>query len=242
MPTFREDDPGIRLELEAVPSGSPSAVVARQLLQLLTHGDLAPGARLPAERTLAERLGVGRSAVREAIASLEILGVVQVRPGSGTYLQGSASELLPKTLSWGLMLAGSRTGELVEVRSGLETQAVVLAAERATDAEIKSLQKYVDRMAESLDLPARFIDADVRFHATIARAARNEVLADLLQTVRSLLRLWTERGLSTREQAEDAHREHVLIFEAIAAHDSERAAEAMQRHMQTAGERVLAED
>lgn len=239
MPAFNDDDPAaIRLELEAVPAGSPSAVVARQLLQLLTSGDLAPGARLPPERALAERLGVGRSAVREAIASLEILGVVQVRPGSGSYLQGGTSELLPKTLSWGLLLAAARTDELLEVRSGMERQAAMLAAERIGDGELRSLNRYLDRMKANLDSPKPYIEADIRFHATIARAAGNEVLADLLQTVRSLLRVWSERGLSTREQAEDAYREHADVYAAIAAHDGQRAAAAMHDHMLTASRRV----
>jgi GntR family transcriptional repressor for pyruvate dehydrogenase complex len=239
VPAFNEDDPAaVRLELEAVPAGSPSAVVARQLLQLLTSGGLAPGARLPPERALAERLGVGRSAVREAIASLEILGVVQVRPGSGSYLQGGTSELLPKTLSWGLMLAASRTDELLEVRSGMERQAAVLAAERADEADIRSLGRYLDRMKSNLDAPAPFIQADIRFHATIARSAGNEVLADLLQTIRSLLQVWTERGLRTREQAEDAYAEHAAVRDAIAAHDPDRAAQAMHDHMLTASRRV----
>lgn len=243
MPSYSDDDPaGVRLELEAVPAGSPSAVVARQLLQLLTSGDLAPGSRLPPERALAERLGVGRSAVREAIASLEILGVIQVRPGSGSYLRGGASELLPRTLSWGLLLAASRTEELLEIRSGLEGQAASLAAERATDADIRDLKKYLDRMRRSLDRPKAFIESDVRFHAAIAHAAGNEVLADLLQTIRSLLQVWTERGLRTREQADDAYAEHAAVYEAIAARDTDRAADRMGAHMVTASERVLSAD
>jgi GntR family transcriptional repressor for pyruvate dehydrogenase complex len=238
MPAFREDDPGLQLELEAVPAGSPAAVVARQLLQQLTSGDLAPGVRLPSERALAERLRVGRSAVREAIASLEILGVVQVRPGSGTYLQGNASELLPKTLSWGLMLAGARTDELLELRSGLEGQAAALAAERAGDGEIASMAKYVDAMAAKLDAPKGFAAADLRFHVTLARSARNEILADLLQTIRSLLQVWTERRLRTRAQAEEAHREHVVVLRAITDRDPVAAADAMRAHMITASRRL----
>ncbi|QDP96437.1 FadR family transcriptional regulator [Microlunatus elymi] len=238
-PAFSDDDPaGIQLELNAVPAGSPSAVVARQLLELLTSGDLAPGSRLPPERTLAERLGVGRSAVREALASLEILGIVQVRPGSGTYLQGGASELLPKTLSWGLMLAASRTDDLLELRSSLEATAAESAAARASQDDLQAQAKYLDRMKANLDSPDDFIEADIRFHASIAHAAGNEVLADLLQTIRSLLQLWTRRGLSTRDQAEDAYREHLIIHQAIESGSARKAAAAMRKHMLTASRRV----
>src|SRR6476661_2311336 len=78
--------------------------VTRRLLTYFTSDAIQPGDRLPPERQLALTLGVGRSAVREALAALEILGVVTVRPGSGTYLRGKASELLPQTLSWGMLI------------------------------------------------------------------------------------------------------------------------------------------
>ncbi len=243
MPAFRDDDPsGIRLEFEAVPPGSPASVVVRQLVELLTAGELAPGSRLPPERALADSLGVGRSAVREALAALEILGIVQVRPGSGTYLRGGMSDLLPTTLSWGLMLAASRTRELVELRGSLEEQAAELAAQRAPDESLDALDRYVAAMAAAVeDLPA-FVEADASFHVLLASATGNEVLADLLQSVRSLLRVWVERGLRTREQAEAAVAQHRAVLAAVRRHDAPAARAAMAAHMATASERVLSAD
>ena len=103
----------ISAALGPMEQGSVVSEVAERLLAYFTSGDIAVGTRLPAERTLAASLGVGRSAVREALAALEILGIVIVRPGSGTYLRDGVSELLPRTLSWGLMLGAPRTRELV---------------------------------------------------------------------------------------------------------------------------------
>jgi GntR family transcriptional repressor for pyruvate dehydrogenase complex len=240
MPAFSSDDPArLRLELEAVPAGSPAAVVARQLVDLLTRGELTPGSRLPPERQLAESLGVGRSAVREALAVLEILGIVQIRPGSGTYLRGSTSELLPTTLSWGLMLAASRTRELLEVRSGLERTAAALAATHAGPDEVAELRGLVERMRAAVDDLDAFKDADLRFHLAVARIAGNEVLSDLLQAIRSLLRVWVERGLTNRTQAQDAYREHRAVLEAIADADAAGADAAMRAHMDTASRRLL---
>lgn len=245
MPAYPDDDPAtLRLELETVPRGTAVSEVVGQLISLLTTGELTPGSRLPPERQLAEELGVGRSAVREALAALEILGIVSVRPGSGTYLRDSTSELLPTTLSWGLMLSASRTRELIEVRSGLEIQAATLAATRATDEAIEKLGSYIDTMRESLadvDLD-RFVEADVRFHLVIAASAENVVLRDLLQSVRSLLRLWVERGLRDRDQGEAALREHTAIYEAIRSRDAAAAETAMRQHMDTAGARVASLD
>jgi GntR family transcriptional regulator, transcriptional repressor for pyruvate dehydrogenase complex len=243
MPAFSENDPlNIRLELETVPAGSPASEVARQLIGLLTAGDLAPGSRLPSERILAEQLGVGRSAVREALAALEILGIVQIRPGSGTYLQGGTSELLPTTLSWGLMLASERTHELLEIRSSLERTAAALATDRATDAELDKLGEYLERQAANLDEPDAFIDADLRFHLHIAKVSGNEVLADLLQSLRSLLRVWVERGVRNREAIEAAYEEHRRVYEAMRTRDVAATEAAMQHHMTTASARMLAID
>jgi GntR family transcriptional repressor for pyruvate dehydrogenase complex len=239
MPAFSENDPlNIRLELESVPTGSPASEVARQLVSLLTAGDLAPGSRLPSERVLSERLGVGRSAVREALAALEILGIVQIRPGSGTYLRGGTSDLLPTTLSWGLMLASNRTRELLEIRSSLERTAAILAAQRATDAELDALGRTLDQQAATLDDPEAFIEADVRFHVLLARAGGNDVLADLLQSLRSMLSVWVGRRVTTREATEAAYREHRAVHEAMLARDVPATQRAMDEHMATASARI----
>ncbi|WP_182046630.1 FadR/GntR family transcriptional regulator [Curtobacterium sp. ME26] len=239
MPAFSENDPlNIRLELESVPAGSPASAVARQLVTLLTTGELAPGSRLPSERVIAEQLGVGRSAVREALAALEILGIVQIRPGSGTYLQGGTSDLLPTTLSWGLMLASNRTRELLEVRSSLERTAAILAAQRADAAQLDELQEYLERQRITLDDPQAFIEADVRFHVLLARAAGNEVLADLLQSLRSMLSVWVGRRVRTRQATEAAYEEHRAILDAVRLGDVAATQRAMDDHMATASARI----
>jgi GntR family transcriptional repressor for pyruvate dehydrogenase complex len=87
MPAYPKDETDLAASLARLPSGSPVSAVTTKLLELFTSGQIAPGTRLPPERQLAASLEVGRSAVREALAALEVLGVVDVRPGSGTYLR-----------------------------------------------------------------------------------------------------------------------------------------------------------
>ena len=227
--------------LGSMDSSSVAAEVAERLMAVFTSGQMAPGTRLPSERSLAASLGVGRSAIREALAALEILGIVIVRPGSGTYLRGGASELLPKTLSWGLMLGEPRTRELTELRSGLEVQAVELATQRVTDEALERLAGYVETMSHSTRDFEAFREADSAFHREIALASGNTVLEDILQSIRSLLRIWMERGLHDEEHAAQAAREHAEILEAIKAGDPEAARKVMESHMATATERLLAD-
>ncbi|MCG2622901.1 FadR family transcriptional regulator [Arthrobacter sp. I2-34] len=230
----------ISAALGSVGQGSVVSEVAERLLAYFTSGEIAPGTRLPAERQLAASLGVGRSAVREALAALEILGIVVVRPGSGTYLRDGASELLPRTLSWGLMLGEPRTRELVELRGGLEVQAAQLAALRITDAALDRMRANLATMAENLGDLAVFVEADAAFHREIAAGSGNQVLQELLQSIRSLLRIWVDRALTDQGHAAAALAEHREIFQALEARSAGAAAGAMQSHMETAARRLLA--
>jgi GntR family transcriptional repressor for pyruvate dehydrogenase complex len=224
----------------SVPSGSAVSAVAKRLLDYFTSGEVEPGTRLPPERQLAVSLGIGRSAVREALAALEILGIVDVRPGSGTYLRGAASELLPETLNWGLMLAAPRTQELIAVRGQLEIFAARLATATITDAQLRQLGNHVQAMRDNLDGPrTRFIEADLKFHLQIAQAAENQVLLDLLQSIRSLLRVWVERGLATGEDAQLALVEHTRVYDAMVTRNPDAVEAAMRDHMSTASSRLV---
>lgn len=220
--------------------GSVVSEVAERLLAYFTSGDIAPGTRLPAERQLAASLGVGRSAIREALAALEILGIVIVRPGSGTYLRDGISELLPRTLSWGLMLGEPRTRELIELRGALEVQAVQLAAGRVTDASLERMRVALAAMDENLHDLANFVEADASFHREIALSSGNQVLQELLQSIRSLLRIWVDRALTDESHAVDALEEHREIFAALENGDAVGVAKAMDSHMTTAARRLLA--
>lgn len=224
--------------LGALPGGTPVSEVARRLLDLFTSGSIEPGTRLPSERQLAASLEVGRSAVREALAALELLGIVNVRPGSGTFLRGQASELLPQTLRWGLLIGERHTDELLELRAGLEIYVARLAATRATDQQRADLRGHVEAMRASGDDLAGFARADLNFHLDLAAAAHNATVHDLLHVVRSLLQVYADRMVHSREDAQIATREHGAVMEAIDQRDADAAASAMAAHMVTAGERL----
>ena len=176
--------------------------------------------------------------MREALAALEILGIVDVRPGSGTYLRGTASELLPQSLSWGVLIGERSTTELLELRSGLEIYVARLAADRLTEAQLASLRRHLDQMrARSARLQA-FVKADLAFHHELATSVDNSVLLDLLQIVRSLLRIWVDRAVQDEGHAQKALEEHEAVYRALAARDGDAAASAMATHMATASARL----
>lgn len=239
MPAYPEDHvDDITAALDALPSGTPVSEVARRLMDLFTSGSVASGTRLPPERQLAATLGVGRSAVREALAALEILGIVDVRPGSGTYLRGTASELLPQTLRWGLLIGERHTGQLLELREGLEIYVARLAATRADEAIIARLERDVARMRETVTELGAFAKADLDFHHALAEAAGNETLTDHVHVIRSLLQVYADRAVHDRKHAERAMSEHEAVLEAVRVKDADAAASAMAVHMATASARL----
>lgn len=231
-------DPLDLLRRDAQAARSPSGSVASRLLDVLLGDSMRPGDRLPSERRLTEAMGVGRSAVREAIAALEVLGIVETRAGSGTYLRASTSELLPQTLSWSLMVDQDATGDLAVVRGALERSAAQEAARAPQSAQVARLRELVAAQEAAREDPRSYIEADMAFHQQLAAMAGNPILAALLSTSRSLLRVWFERGVEDPADIEVAIAEHRAVSEAIAAGDPEAAAAAMEAHMRTAAERL----
>jgi GntR family transcriptional regulator, transcriptional repressor for pyruvate dehydrogenase complex len=214
--------------------------IARRLVDYLLSGQVSPGERMPSERQLAQAFGVGRSAMREAIKSLSLLGLVEVRHGDGTYLRKSDSALLPQVIEWGLLLGEPRTRDLVEARQKIEEIIAALAAERRTDADIADLSVLLSRMEASVvaDGPVEvFVEADVAFHLRLAEASRNTALRDVLGGVQALLRVWIARviGAGNRDLS---YREHIPILEAVERGDPEGAKQAMEVHMRAAAARL----
>ncbi len=220
--------------------------IARRLVEYLLSGQVGPGERMPSERQLAQAFGVGRSAMREAIKSLSLIGLVEVRHGDGTYLRKTEGSLLPQVIEWGLLLGEPRTRDLVEARQKIESIIAGLAAERRSEADLAELRVLLARMEEqSHDAgdPAAFVEADVGFHLRLAEAARNTALRDVLAGVQALLRVWIGRVIAAGNR-HLSYLEHVPILEAVERGDPAAAQAAMEAHMASAAgrlERAIAE-
>jgi GntR family transcriptional repressor for pyruvate dehydrogenase complex len=217
---------------------TPAAEVTSLLLDHLLSGKVEPGERIPSERKLTETLRVGRSAVREAIKSLSLLGLLDVRQGDGTYLNGASSNLLPQVLEWGLILGEPRVRDLIEARSHIECALAGLAAERATDADVEELRALLDAMnAAGDDIPA-YVEADIALHLRLAQVSGNQVLSDLLARIQSLLRVWARRVLEHAGETATSLDMHSPIVAAVAAHDPAAARAAMDAHTARASRRL----
>jgi len=228
------------LNLEPIRREPMAAEVARRLVDYLLSGGVEPGTRMPSERQLAEAFGVGRSAVREAIAALSLIGLIEVRHGDGTYLKRPDSPLLPQVVEWGLLLGEQRTRDLVEARQKIETILAGLAAERRSEADLERLQASLDRMRDAArvnPLVEEFVNADIAFHLQLAEAAGNTALRDVHASIQALLRAWIGRVIAAGH-AELSYEEHVPILNAVRSRDVGGAEAAMEAHMQSAASRL----
>lgn len=215
---------------------SPGLEITRRLLRHLNEGHLVVGQRLPGERQLAEELGVGRATIREALKSLTLLGLLEVRQGDGTYLSATTSETLPQVVEWSLLLGGRSVRSLTEARLHLEVLLAGLAASRRTDAGLASMDSAYRRMGDAAEAgdEARYAEADADFHLAVAAASENEILAGVLSSIGALLRSWTARVTSHGVALQDSLVLHRPILEAIRAQDAARASRAMEAHMEQA--------
>src|SRR5437868_13762966 len=210
-----------------------------KIRERIVSGAWGPGDRLPKESELAAELGLSRNSLREAVRALSQLRVLEVRQGDGTYVSSlEPDQLLESTRFISHLLLGETEIELYEVRRILEAAAAALAAGRIDAQEKLDLGQSLERMraAQSVE---ELVEADVAFHAVIARATGNTVLTSFLASLSTRtmrIRLW--HGRTADDALDETREEHRRIYEAIAAGDPELARAAATAHI-ASGERWL---
>jgi len=203
-----------------------------KIRERIVSGAWGPGDRLPKESELAAELGLSRNSLREAVRALSQLRVLEVRQGDGTYVSSLEPDLLLESTGFiSHLLLGDTEIELYEVRRILEAASAALAASRIDVQEKVELAQILERMGEAKNVH-ELVEADVAFHALVARAAGNAVLASLLaslatRTMRA--RLW--HGREADGALDETRTEHRRIYEAIMAGDPDLARAAAAAHI-----------
>ncbi len=208
-----------------------TADICRQMVNHLIRGVWSEGEKLPAERDLCQKLGVGRASLREALKALEIMGMIETRLGDGTYVC-NRSEFFSRPLLWAIA-SGSEADvrELVEARVLIEVELAGMAAERAKATDIRQLTELLEQMEESRENPQKFVQADVNFHLAIARAASNGILMNALHLIRNLLQQWILRAVAIKGVPEKACAHHKRLLLAIKSRDGAAARDEMRNHL-----------
>lgn len=199
---------------------------------MITSGDLGPGDRLPPEKELGDKLGVSRNSLREAVKALEVIRVLDVRRGDGTYVTSLEPRLLLEALSFVVDLHTDRSIlETFEVRRLLEPAAAGTAAVRITEEQLDRLSALVEA-TDSAGTIEDLVQHDLEFHQGIVEASGNEYLSRLVESMQSSTlraRIW--RGITQQGAADRTIAEHSAILEALRRRDSELASALCLTHI-----------
>jgi GntR family transcriptional repressor for pyruvate dehydrogenase complex len=214
--------------------------VARQIERLILK-NLQPGAKLPSERELAEALGVSRGSIRDAIRSLELLGLVEPRQGAGTIVREVTADAMVNPLASMLVRQREQISELLDFRKMLEPSLAARAAIHATPDEISDMEEILQRQEAKLRTSDVAIAEDSDFHYSIALASGNNVVLKLIDILMELLRESRTRGLQKAGRPQKSLAGHRRILAAIKRRDAEEAKAAMLRHIEDVEEIVLNE-
>jgi len=214
---------------------SPTDIIIHQIKGLLSSGVLKPGDRLPAERALVERFGVGRGYIREALKKLEFYGVLKTRPQSGTVVASLGVKALEGLISNVLNLEKDDLVSLMETRALLEIQAARLAADRASAGEVQELNRTHNEFQKQVGAGSSGLEEDLMFHLKVAECSHNSVLRSLIGLITPDI-ITLSRSYDTCRDGRFlvAKKEHEAVLRAIRSREPERAAAAMEEHMRRA--------
>ena len=215
----------------------PADIIIRQIRELILNGVYKAEERLPSERELAERFGVGRGHVREAIRRLEFYGVLRTGSQSGSYVTSLGIIALDGLFTNILDLEKEDFASLLDTREILEIHAAGLAAERATEEERETLSVTHRDFEERVRRGDDGLDEDLLFHIRIAGGSHSPVLRSLISIMTPEI-LSLTRGLEVAGgiRSREALREHAAILDAIISRDPRAAKKTMENHMK--GSRV----
>lgn len=214
---------------------------------MILSGELKPGDRLPVEKSLAQRLGLSRNSLREAIRALSVLRVLETRQGAGTFVTSLAPGLVLEAVGFIVNFHDPRTAiDFLEVRRILEAEAAARAATRIRPEEIEELRDLNDRIRSLADdQPVdteRLVDVDCQFHARIAAASGNQALAALTDMLGGRTAPARSLRLAVHvSTAASAIAEHDAIIAALAAGNAERARLRAATHILNLEEWLLQE-
>ena len=206
--------------------------IVQQIEESIVKGDLKPGDQLPAERDLAQRFGVSRTAVREAVKALREKGLVEAYSGRGTFITDGTTQAVRQSLDL-MVKIGQPEGSthLAEVRAILEPEIAMLAAIRIQEPELATMREAVAAMDRAGQNPETYIEADLDFHLALAEGAANPLILSLLDSIVALLREQRLRIFNVPGGPERGQVHHKRILEAVERRDAEKAREAMRAHL-----------
>jgi len=216
------------MQIEPIHKTSVVQDAISKIKELIDQEYFKFGEKLPPERELARLLGISLPSLREALRALSILGIAEMKPGSGTYLRSSMSDWSSDPFSLLFHLRKPIQIDLFEARKGIEGIIAELAAKKRTEEDLQAMEAALQEMRSHLEDKKEYIKYEIEFHQAIIRAAKNTILEDFMEKMYKVL---YESRKRTVEQLRDVYREsyleHYQIYRHIKGSDPKKARKAM---------------
>ncbi len=209
-----------------------SDAIVRQMIDRIGRGIYKPGDKLPSERTLMKKFGVGRSSLREALRALSIMGLLDIRPGQGTFVKEISARLIIQGNILAPLVNSDIAEKLLEARLILEPEIAFLAAKRRTMSDLKELKEIWHEYNESLKKGEHAYAIGVGFHLMVARSSHNAVFVRFMESIFNILYAWGAETSWNRSFSDWQIRSHESILNAIELMDSDLAKKCMREHIE----------
>ncbi|QZY53744.1 FadR/GntR family transcriptional regulator [Crassaminicella profunda] len=213
--------------------------VIEQIQNMVMEGTLKKGDKLPSERDLVAQLGVSRTSIREALRSLEVIGLIESRQGEGNFISGNIDSSFFEPLSVMFMLNKGNPESILELRMIIEVEAAAIAAKKIKEEDIEEMKNLMDELRKAQN-EIESAKVDKKLHYKIAQITGNYLIVTLLNAISSLMESFIKdaRGMILREEEkrEVLMEQHQKICDALIEKDSKKAILAMKEHLETINE------
>ena len=199
--------------------------------RLMASGKLKPGDVVPSERTLSNLLKVSRNSIRQALKALDVLGVVDINPGSRTYINTSISNLLINPMKFMTLLHDLKIKELFQTRKIIEVELARLAAINATEENISAMLDALEKARENIKSKNKYLEYEMIFHENIFKSSGNRILTALMASINNLLLESRKKTVKFFPDLSLSLKQHYEIFQSIKENNSEKAGQLMLEHL-----------
>jgi DNA-binding FadR family transcriptional regulator len=231
------------MQIDAIVPQTTADLVVERITQVIRDHKLTAGDRLPGEHELGERLNVSRPVLREALARLQSMGLVEIQRGRGTFV-GNANSLTNcvRLLRSAVTITPQELLTYAELRTAIEVQAVRQAAERATVEDIAALTGLLRQLDDDeLSYPAA-LEIDFAFHRKLVEIAGNPLMRNMMEVIYEFVLTQMTRTTPSQRENQLGRRLHKAILTAVRDHDADGAERAMRQHMQAVLNRLKAKE
>lgn len=206
--------------------------IIRELNHIIQEDDLKAGDKLPSERELSERLNVGRSSVREALRSLELLDLIETRRGEGTFIKSIGGHRLVEVLASFFLREKKARSDLAETRKIIEIEALRLATNRINENQLLNLEALIQKSKQSWKKGDFPVEEDYLFHKIIVEACHNSLLMNIWISLVEYSKVALRESLSRDGRPDESIREHEQIYTALRERNEEKSIVALRNHLE----------